>query len=92
MRRREFIAAIGATALASIGPRANDPIPVVGVLSGGTEQEDDFRVDAFRGASVMWALSRDATWRSCIAAQTGATITCAVLGTRPPGAHLNKNF
>jgi hypothetical protein len=29
MRRRESVAAIGATALASIGARANDPIPVV---------------------------------------------------------------
>ena len=28
--------------------RANEPIPAVGLLSGGTEQEDAFRVDAFR--------------------------------------------
>ena len=50
MRRREFIALIGgAAAVWPLAARAQQPpIPVVGLLSGGTQKDDAFRIDAFR--------------------------------------------
>jgi putative ABC transport system substrate-binding protein len=49
MRRRGFIVLLGgAVALGSFATWADEPIPIVGLLSGGNEKEDAFRVDAFR--------------------------------------------
>src|SRR6516162_9226260 len=46
-RRREFIAGLGAAAWPLVA-RGQQTTPVVGLLSGGTEKEDAFRIDAFR--------------------------------------------
>ena len=62
MRRRDFIKSVGvAVATWPLAARANDPIPVIGLLSGATEQEDAFRIDAFRQGlgDVGFAEGRD---------------------------------
>ena len=50
MRRREFVTLIGGATVAwPLAARAQQrPMPVVGLLSGGTQKEDAFRIDAFR--------------------------------------------
>ena len=48
MRRREFIAGLGSAAAWPLAARGQQTTPVVGLLSGGTEKEDAFRIDAFR--------------------------------------------
>ena len=48
--RRRFISALGGAAAAwPLAARAQQPpIPIVGLLSGGTQKDDAFRIDAFR--------------------------------------------
>jgi putative ABC transport system substrate-binding protein len=48
MNRRDFIAGLGSTATWPLAARGQQTTPVVGLLSGGTEKEDAFRIDAFR--------------------------------------------
>ena len=49
IRRRKFITLLGGAAVWPLAVRAQQPtMPVVGLLSGGTEKEDAFRIDAFR--------------------------------------------
>jgi putative ABC transport system substrate-binding protein len=48
MRRRTFIAGLCAAASWPLAAHGQQTTPVVGLLSGGTEKEDAFRVDAFR--------------------------------------------
>jgi putative tryptophan/tyrosine transport system substrate-binding protein len=47
MRRREFIAFAGAAAL-PLAARAQQAMPVVGLLIGGSQEADTFRIEAFR--------------------------------------------
>jgi putative ABC transport system substrate-binding protein len=49
MRRRELMAFLGGAAFArSAGADAQQPMPVIGYLSVGSPESDDFRLTAFR--------------------------------------------
>jgi putative tryptophan/tyrosine transport system substrate-binding protein len=49
VRRRDFIALIGGSAFAlPIAAGAQQPVPVIGYLSTGSPESDDFRLIAFR--------------------------------------------
>ena len=49
MRRRELIALVGGAAVVwPVGVRAQQPMPVIGYLSAGSPESDDFRLIAFR--------------------------------------------
>jgi ABC-type uncharacterized transport system substrate-binding protein len=48
IRRREFIALIGGAAMWPLAARAQQSMPVIGVLLGGAPQADAFRIDAIR--------------------------------------------
>jgi putative ABC transport system substrate-binding protein len=50
MRRREFIAGLGVATIWPLARHAQQTKPVVGLLSGGTQEEDAFRIDALRQA------------------------------------------
>jgi putative tryptophan/tyrosine transport system substrate-binding protein len=53
MRRREFITLLGGVAAAwPLTARAEQTKPVVGLLSGGAQSEDAFRIDALRQGLV----------------------------------------
>jgi putative ABC transport system substrate-binding protein len=53
MRRRQFIATLGAAAALPFAARAQQPaMPVVGFLGTGSPQFDSFRVDAVRSALI----------------------------------------
>ena len=49
MRRRELIALVGGAAVVwPVGVHAQQPMPVIGYLSAGSPESDDFRLTAFR--------------------------------------------
>jgi putative ABC transport system substrate-binding protein len=48
VRRREFLALLVTAAALSPGARAQQPMPVIGYLSNGSPETDDFRLTAFR--------------------------------------------
>jgi putative ABC transport system substrate-binding protein len=48
VRRREFIALLGIAAALSPAAHAQQPMPVIGYLSTGSPEPDDFRLIAFR--------------------------------------------
>ena len=49
MTRRDLIALVAAAAIAwPVGARAQQPMPVIGYLSPGSAESDDFRLTGFR--------------------------------------------
>jgi putative tryptophan/tyrosine transport system substrate-binding protein len=48
MRRRDFMALLGAAIAWPVGARAQQPMPVIGYLAYGDPETDDFRVPSFR--------------------------------------------
>ncbi len=49
MKRRDILALLGGVAVAwPVGARAQQPMPVIGYLSAGSPESDDFRLIAFR--------------------------------------------
>jgi hypothetical protein len=77
MKRREFITLIGGTAATwPLAARAQQSMPVVGVLSAEWPNLFSNRLRAFHDGLRETGMSRAGTWPSSIAGRRAKTIAC----------------